>query len=139
MDENEVIAHLCRYLTGKGWTISSSVAAGAPGIDIIAKDTDGTVVYIEAKGGTSSNPGSNRYGKPYTQTQVFDVTSKGVMQCLHHIANEGSTVRVAFAFPAGRFFDRYMKPIRPLLLQVGLSLFQVNADGSVTEANAAPV
>lgn len=130
MDENEVIKHLIVHLTSNGWSIESYVEAGRQGIDVVAKDSVGKKWYIEAKGGTSSDPSSNRYGKPYTRSQVFDVTSKGLMQCFHHLATH-SDVRVGFVYPDGRHFRDYIDPIKPMLNKIGLSLFCVNEDVSV--------
>jgi len=131
MDENEVIEHLCTYLESQGWCITSRVAAGDRGIDVVAIHPNKERFFIEAKGGTSSRPGSSRHGKPYTKTQVFDVTSKGLMQCLHHIAANKNQVRVAFAYPDGKSFSDYIDPIKPLLNILGLNLFCVKKNGTV--------
>jgi hypothetical protein len=131
MDENEVIEHLCNYLETQGWHITSRVAAGDRGIDVVAIHPNRGRFFIEAKGGTSSRPGSSRHGKPYTKTQVFDVTSKGLMQCLHHIAANKNQVHVAFAYPDDKYFSDYIDPIKPLLNILGLNLFCIKNNGSV--------
>lgn len=95
MDENEVIKRLSAHLESKGWLIRNRVAAGKPGIDVIAVHPEGRTFWIEAKGGTSSRAGSARHGKPCTQTQVLDVTSKGLMQFFHHIACKPSSSIIA--------------------------------------------
>lgn len=130
MDENEVIEKCCIYLESRGWKIKSKVAAGNRGVDIIVADPTSVIYYIEAKGGTSSQINSPKYGEPYNKTKVFDVTSKGLMQCFHHLAKEPD-VKVGFTYPAGKYFSCYMDPIKPVLTGVGLTLFCVHADGSV--------
>ena len=132
MDENEVIKHLIKYLQSNGWEIVSHVLAGQRGVDVVAIDVSGQRWHIEAKGGTSSNPLSARYGQPYTQAQVFDVTSKGLMQCLHRIAEDDS-IRVALAYPDGRYFRRYIDPIKPSLSEIGISLFCIQENTRVQE------
>ena len=132
MDENKVIDCLCIYLVSKGWKIVSRVVAGCPGIDIVAVAPSGKTFYVEAKG-NSSRSGSPRFGRAYTDTQVFDVTSKGLMQSFHHIVKDGPTVGVAFAYPAGKYFSKYIDPIVPLLKNIGLTLFRVNEDGTVDD------
>jgi len=131
LDENKVIEYLCIFLENSGWSIQSRVAAGVRGIDVIALNPNGKTVYIEAKGGTSSSSSSSRYGSPYTQTQVFDVTSKGLMQSFHHLASSSKNVEVGFAYPDGKYFRKYMDPIKPMLASIGLTLFCVKDDKSV--------
>lgn len=138
MDENEVIENLCKHLERKGWSILNRVRAGAPGVDIVAERIDGTKFFIEAKGGTSSRQGSRRHGKPYTQSQVFDVTSKGLMQCFHHIASQSNNVSVGFAYPDGKFFRKYLEPIMVLMASIGVWFFCVKEDGTVKESIGFP-
>ncbi|MBK1856580.1 hypothetical protein JO972_16540 [Verrucomicrobiaceae bacterium 5K15] len=136
MDENQVIENLLTHLKNNGWDIISFVPAGIRGIDVVTCDKHNRKWYIEAKGGTSSNPNSSRYGKPYTKSQVFDVTSKGLMQCFHHIANNDEDINVGFAYPGVRYFGDYMDPIKPMLRSIGVTLFCVNEDSTVTESLA---
>ena len=133
MDENEVIDKLCKHLKSKGWHVDSYVAAGVRGIDVVAKNPLGQIFHIEAKGGTSSDPKSARYGSPFTKSQVFDVTSKGLMQCFHHIAKNDPKTRTAFVYPSGKYFAQYIDPILPLLQSAGLCLFRVNANNTIDE------
>jgi hypothetical protein len=132
MDENEVIKKLVTHLKNQGWEIINFVPAGERGIDVEVKDQSGQLWYIEAKGGTSSNPRSNRYGLPYTRSQVFDVTSKGLMQCFHHLANH-KDIKIGFVYPDGHHFRDYMNPIKPMLSSIGLNLFCVLENGAVKE------
>jgi Holliday junction resolvase-like predicted endonuclease len=83
MDENAVVNATCKYLEQQGFVISQRLSTVERGVDIIAEEiSTGCKILIEAKGGTSSMEGSARFGKPYTQTQVFDRVAKGVFTCL---------------------------------------------------------
>jgi len=139
MDENEVIQNLLAHLNKRGWEIISYVLAGERGIDVVVKDQETQLWYIEAKGGTSSSPSSSRYGKPYTKSQVFDVTSKGLMQCFHHMAKHEEKIKIGFVYPDGKYFREYMNPIKPMLSSIGLNLFCVLEDGTVKENLTEPI
>jgi hypothetical protein len=136
MDENDVIECIRKHLEEGAWKIEQAIRAGEPGIDVIARSSVGHRFLIEAKGGTSSRPGSNRHGKPYTKTQVFDVCSKGLMQCLHHVARKKPDELIGFAYPRGRYFSDYMDPIADLIHGIGIVLFIVESDGRVTERSS---
>lgn len=73
MDENAVVQAVCSFLTQNGYAIKSSCSTTERGIDVCAEKSSASQrINVKAKGGTSSHPGSNRFGKPYTVSQVFD-------------------------------------------------------------------
>src|SRR3954470_14031865 len=83
MDENKVITAVCAWLDAGDYDVRQRLATTEQGIDIIARHrASGRMLYIEAKGGTSSREGSPRFGKPYSQSQVFDRVAKGVFTAL---------------------------------------------------------
>lgn len=133
MDENEVINILCEYLREQGWEILQAITAGARGIDVIAIRNDGLRFLIEAKGGTSSTIGSSRYGKAYTKSQVFDVTSKGLMQCFQNSVRRKENDLIGFACPSGKYFDDYILPIKELIGSLGITIFMVSTGKNVIE------
>ncbi|MFA5687776.1 MAG: hypothetical protein WC959_01280 [Kiritimatiellales bacterium] len=130
MDENETIEKLCDFLIKQGWKIKSKVLAGERGIDVEAIDPNNKLFLIEAKGSTSSKKGSSRFGKPYKKTQVFDVASKGLMLCFHHLMKK-SSCDIGFVYPANKHFSFYIDPLVPMLTSIGLTLFCVHANGHV--------
>ena len=88
MDENRVIEGVCSRLLSMGCEIEQRLSTTQRGIDVIARNAHSTEEFIvEAKGGTSSREGSARFGKPYTQNQVFDRVAKGVFTCIQLRAN----------------------------------------------------
>src|ERR1700690_3158554 len=109
MDENEIIEAVCIYLRKKGYEISQKLHTTEQGVDIIAKHhASNEIVHIEAKGGTSSRIGSARYGKSYTQSQVFDRVAKGFYTvCQMMSQNEGANNKFALAVPDTNFFKKH--------------------------------
>jgi hypothetical protein len=77
MDENAVVEAACSFLGENGYVIKSRCSTAERGIDVCAEKPTGQQIHVEAKGATSSRPGSARFGKPYTKNQVFDRVAKG--------------------------------------------------------------
>lgn len=107
MDENAVIDSVCSRLRALGYEVTQRLKTKEHGIDVVAHNPEnGQQVFIEAKGGTSSREGSNRFGKPYTQSQVFDRVAKGVFTCLQLRAEhpDRENEHVVLAVPEGARF-----------------------------------
>lgn len=125
MDENAVVEAICKHLTNTGYAVLQRLSTTSQGIDIIAKHPNKPGrLLIEAKGGTSSRVGSPRYGKPYDENQVFDRVGKGFYTagCLYgqHGANGDE---VAVAFPDLPLFRKYISPVKPALVKLGITVF----------------
>jgi len=135
LNENEIIDIVCQYLENKkDYNIKQKLKTTEKGIDIIAEnDKNGRTLWIEAKGGTSSVKKSKRYGKPYTKTQVFDRVAKGVFTGLQLLMNrkDRKNIEVGLAFPDTKYFQEYLKPIKPILKQLNIKMFLVNEDRTV--------
>ncbi len=138
MDENQVVAAVCQDLENKGYFILQKCHTKQHGIDIIAEhQVSKQKLLIEAKGGTSSREGSSRFGKAYTQSQVFDVTSKGLFTVLHHRVGNPKTM-VALAVPEGRWFRHYLDPLFPMLQQLQVVVALVGQNNEVNWVNSTP-
>lgn len=114
MNENDVVKATCKYLKDQGYTILTTCTTNQRGIDITAKNpTTGIEVFVEAKGNTSSKEGSARYGKPYTNSQVFSHTSKGVFACLRLRVQyfDREKQRVILAVPDSQLYRKYLEPV----------------------------
>ena len=123
MDENAIVNETCKYLEAQGFVISQRLSTIERGVDIVANDpSSGCTLLVEAKGGTSSREGSARFGKAYTQTQVFDRVAKGVFTCFQLRAKhpDRSQYRVVLAVPDSRWFCSYLEPVVPELKAAGI-------------------
>ena len=127
MDENEVVDAVCAHLERKGFTVTQRRSTTEHGVDIKAvHDTDGRQLLIEAKGGTSSRKGSNRFGKPYTQSQVFDRCSKGIFTALRLRAQEPpATTTAVLAVPDTARFRQYLREVVGFLRPLGIEVWLV--------------
>jgi len=134
MDENEVVAGICAHLMSLGLVVEQRLHTTERGIDIIARDSEtGQRILIEAKGGTSSRSGSERFGHPYTQTQVFDRASKGIYTTLKMRADHSKEeLRCILAAPDSRWFRGYLEPIAALVRPLDIEIWLLATDGSVS-------
>jgi hypothetical protein len=134
VDENQIIAAVCTHLHATGFVVTQRLHTTEHGVDIVARNAArGRTIYVEAKGGTSSRDGSARFGKPYTQSQVFDRVSKGVFTALELRAQypDRNAVDVALAVPDSRWFRNYLTPVHRQLADAGLTVLLVDAEGTV--------
>ena len=71
LTENEVVDALVKHFSDRGFAIEGQCSTLETGVDVVAWDSRAGVRWrVEAKGGTSSKPGTARYGKPFTRNQV---------------------------------------------------------------------
>jgi len=135
LDENDVINAVCVHLVKiEGYVIVQKLSTTQQGIDIIVKHPQfNRRLLIEAKGGTSSKEGSNRFGKSYTMTQVFDRVSKGFFTtaCMY-AKDRKDTDQVALACPDNEWFRKYLNQIKSVLEFLGIKVLLVKEDRAVT-------
>lgn len=128
LDENEVIKALAEHLKREGYEIVQMLHTTEKGVDLIAKHCQsGRSLHVETKGGTSSRPGSNRFGKPYTQSQVFDRVSKGFYTAILLRAKVQSTDDVALAVPDTPWFRDYLEPILSVAKTLNIGIFLIRS------------
>lgn len=127
LDENAVVTAIGKHLTLSGYEIKQQLSTTEHGIDVIALHPHSNVrVLVEAKGGTSSRIGSERYGKPYTQNQVFDRVAKGVFTCLQLRTEnpDKNMVRVILAIPEKpSHFKKYVASVAQSLESAGIEVW----------------
>ncbi|MDW8227908.1 MAG: hypothetical protein RMJ60_08945 [Anaerolineales bacterium] len=133
-DENAVVTAICEELVASGYEIAQQLHTTERGIDVIAFHPQTKVkVLVEAKGGTSSRPDSNRIGKEYTQSQVFDRVAKGVFTCLQLRTEnpEKDGVRVVLAIPEEpHHFKRYISTVAASLDAAGIEVWFAKSRGN---------
>lgn len=127
LDENAVVEAIGKHLTLSGYEIKQQLSTTEHGIDVIAQHPHSKVrVLVEAKGGTSSRLGSARYGKPYTQNQIFDRVAKGIFTCLQLRTEnpDSNMVRVILAIPEKpSHFKKYVASVAPSLESAGIEVW----------------
>ena len=131
LDENEVVEIIARHLSKQGYEIKQKLSTKQKGIDIIAMKGEQRLM-IEAKGETSSREGSQRYGKPYTASQVFNRVAKGVDTSIK-TAEECADHEVScLAFPDSKLFREYLSSVINSLKMIGIVVFMVSKNGVST-------
>jgi hypothetical protein len=135
MDENQVIDAVCDYLQENGYEISQRLHTTQRGIDIIAINrTSSLKLQIEAKGGTSSRVGSARFGKPYTESQVFDRVAKGLYTVCQMLSeSKSSNGKFALAVPDTYIFRKYLTAIKPIMANLEIGVLLVSESRKVSE------
>ncbi len=82
MYESDVVSAVCEYLRQRNYTRIRGLTETQKGDDIKAVNGDGIECFIEAKGETSSKKTSNRYGKPFSSSQVSVHVAKAVYRAI---------------------------------------------------------
>lgn len=132
VNENEIIDAVCVHLAARGCQVVNRCSTIERGIDIVGQ-REGVDYFIEAKGGTSSRQGSARHGKPYNQSQVFDLVAKGfyTIACLR--GAKGDEAAVGLAFPDTPLFRKYVARVSRAAAALNVSFYWVRPDKTVTE------
>ena len=136
MDENAVVDAVCTHLENSGHRIIQRLNTKQQGIDIIAEHPESNrKTFIEAKGSTSSRPGSARFGKPYTRSQIFDRVAKGLFTALQlrEEHNDLQQEDVFLAVPEEPIFLEYLETVRRTLRKNRIGVLLVVQSGTVRE------
>jgi hypothetical protein len=132
LDENAVVAAVCSFLCQRGYTIKSKCSTTERGIDVCAEKVSmGQAIHVEAKGATSSRAGSSRFGRPYTESQVFDRVAKGFYTVFQKKGKGDTQTRLVLAVPDAELFRKYLTPVKSSLEAAGIGVFLVGAGGQV--------
>lgn len=136
--EDDVVDAVCTTIRRSGYEIVQRLRTKQKGDDIIAVRTrDGDVVklIIEAKGETSSNENSNRYGKAFDSSQVRDHVASAVYRAIQILCrptdDDGQEVLAGLAFPKTMLHQTAVDSVLPVLRRLGIMVFWVDGDHSV--------
>jgi hypothetical protein len=132
LDENAIVDAVCSFLSQNGYAIRSKCSTTERGIDVCAeKPFTGQTIHVEAKGATSARAGSNRFGKPYTKSQVFDRVAKGFYTVFQMQGKGNSEMRCVLAVPDSDWFCEYLAPVKSAFEAAGIGVFLVGTGGQV--------
>lgn len=126
LKEQEVVDAVEAWLKVKGFSDVKAIPAGARGYDIAAVHTGtGERWLIEAKGGAHN--GTDTSNAAWSRTGAAFLMTAG-WRYQKDIPGD----RFAIAIPKSRWFDRHVERIWPALQSLGISVFQVEDEGTVT-------
>jgi hypothetical protein len=86
---------------------------------------------IEAKGATSSRPGSERFDLGFSPTQVFDRVAKGAYTAMELRGRKKDGECIALAFPSSPMFENYVGRISRTLKDLDIVVLWVDPDRKV--------
>ena len=133
INENDVVQAVHKYLEEQGFAVESANTKET-GIDIFAKKNDECWI-IEAKGETSSEKSSKRYGKLMTKNQHYSQVST----CLYKLIQEKNKkiskkgFNYGMAFPKNTIFKDLIKSIYPTVSKLEICIFWVDNNLSVEQ------
>lgn len=124
LNENDVVHAVAEELRERGWSIESVALAHQRGPDILARDAVG-LWLVEAKGATSSRPGSAAHGRPYGAAEVrINVAEALYTTCV--AAKDASYDGAAMALQDDALHRRYTEPLRLALAALDIRVFWVD-------------
>lgn len=131
LNENQIIEILIKYLENKGFKIAQKRNTSENGIDIIATNlSKNEVIYIEAKGETSSKNNSSRFGLPFDEKQIRNHVSVAIYCALKVLSSKpsGKKTRVGIALPSNRGHEIEIKKVSKVLKSLGVRIYWVGSD-----------
>jgi hypothetical protein len=135
LTESDVIDAVSSFLHSQGYELRQKLSPSQRGHDIIAfkRGSPDRVLYIEAKGGTSSKPSTERYGKPFDGAQVRVHVAEAFYKAATALCRPVSSMdtRVGIAFPSTHKHFQRIRDIEPALRQLEIAVFWVAQDGQV--------
>ena len=133
LTENEVVKFTAKFLKENGYDINKINSTNDRGYDIVA-EKNGVPLYIEAKGQTSANKNSNRYGLEFDSGQKMDHVSKALYY-LMKTHNMYPKSKVAIALPSDQRHLDLIENISHSLSKLEICVYFVSENGLVSVRN----
>jgi hypothetical protein len=138
LSEDDVVSSVCDYLKQNGYRVVSSCTTKQQGVDIIAEHlASKSTLRVEAKGETSNDPSSKRFGKPFDNAQVSSHVA-GAFYAASAMLNSDRQ-KVAMAFPSTELHRRHVSRIAEAIRRLEIVVFWVKADRSVSVESTHPL
>ena len=132
LTEDDVVEAVCQYLTRHGCAITRRASTKEKGPDIVVarENSDGTL-YVEAKGETSNDPSSARFGKRFNSAQVRDHVANALYTAAAALDPKLGRRRAAIALPDTQLHRQYVTGIQHALATLQIALFWVDGHQNV--------
>lgn len=137
LNENQVVDAVAGFLGSVGYKIEQKLHGHERGVDVIARraEAPARLVYIEAKGGTSTRVGSAKYGKPMgggeVRINVAEALYTAAVVATRHRAPDEEGLVSAVAFHDDARHRKYVDPLRGALDRLNVGVFWVDSSRSV--------
>lgn len=106
LTENHIIDIVTAYYMNLGYLQIQKKYTSDKGIDLILKK-ENILVYVEAKGETSSKESSSNFGNPFSSSQVKTHVAMALYQIFSSINSSPENVMFVLAFPNNQFHKKY--------------------------------
>lgn len=134
LTENDVVEAVVKHLKGKAYVIESALTTTERGFDIVAiSPVSSRKLLVEAKGGTSSKPGTARYGLPFDAKQARSHVAVAFLWAAMVRENpEFKDAEIALAFPEDANHQKLIENLTEALKALGILVFFVDGTRRVT-------
>jgi hypothetical protein len=130
LNENDVIDAVERAFAERGFATRGKCTTSDCGVDLYVADLLGQEWRIEAKGETSADAGSKRYGKQFNGSQVSVHVAKAIHQAMALRAQHKSS-GIGIALPEGLHHRKEVGAVGDALAVLDIFVIWVSQDGSV--------
>jgi hypothetical protein len=130
LTENQVIKYVSQYLINNGYKILDTKNTSEKGIDIKAIHPEDGSCFVEAKGETSSKKETNRYGKPFTVSQIKTHIGVAILKSFQ-IKQYNVNSNVFIALPHEKNHIEIFNSIKNCLMEAKIKVIFVKRDGNV--------
>ena len=134
--QTDVVDAVRRYLVANGYNIDEKATTATKGYDLIAFMESGQTpikLVVKARGATSAQPGSARYGKPFDRSQVAIHVAEVFYKAAEALSFKNSKYQIsaAIALPKNKDYEDYVLKIRSTIRKLGVTIFFVDDTGKV--------
>lgn len=133
LDENQVARAVGDWLETRGFQ-AKVITSKQRGYDVDASHPSTKARWvIEAKGGTSSKPGSRRHGTEAASSGAYFATAAALHNAVSWTGRKSlEEANIGIALPVSRWFDIHSEKIEPACELLGITIFRVDQNGSIS-------
>ncbi len=134
LTENDVIEATCLYLENRGWTVEQRATTMDRGFDVVARGPGDSLLRVEAKGATSSKPGSARHGRPFSRAQINAHVARALYTAVASLGSAPASTsdRSAIALPGTQQQRHFVDRIKAGLHELGIGVLWVDGPDAVS-------
>ncbi len=130
LTENNILNILSDYFTKESYKILERSNTASKGIDLkLQKENE--IIYIEAKGETSSKVGTKNYGNPFSKSQVKTHIAVALLQILV-LMNDNAGIFI-IALPDNDNHRFYLSKIKSSLEKLNVKVLLIANDNRITK------
>ena len=137
LTENQTILLLIDHLKNSGWEIVSYCLGQQRGYDIVAINSAGRKLFVEAKGARASDDSPTKKRKYFNSGQIKDHFGKAIVKSIETQLDQPNDL-VAIAHPYDPDIIKHIGRTASHLASMGISCYWVKSSGEVVVDNLTP-